>query len=96
MKVPFNDLYKHHSSIRQEIDRAISNVIDESSFVRGQYVTEFEERFSSLIGTQHCISCANGTDALYIAVKALGLKNNQEVIVPAHSWISTSEIVTQA
>jgi len=96
MKVPFNDLHKHHSSIRQEIDRAISNVIDESSFIRGQYVTEFEERFSSLIGTQHCISCANGTDALYIAVKALGLKNNQEVIVPAHSWISTSEIVTQA
>jgi dTDP-4-amino-4,6-dideoxygalactose transaminase len=96
MKVPFNDLYKHHSSIRQEIDMAISNVIDESSFVRGRHVTEFEERFSSLVGTQHCISCANGTDALYIAVKALGLNNNQEVIVPAHSWISTSEIVTQA
>jgi dTDP-4-amino-4,6-dideoxygalactose transaminase len=96
MKVPFNDLYNHHSLIRQEIDTAISNVIDESSFIRGSHVAEFEERFASLIGTQHCISCANGTDALYIAVKALGLKSDQEVIVPAHSWISTSEIVTQA
>jgi len=96
MKVPFNDLCKHHSFIRQEIDIAISNVIDESSFIRGRHVTEFEERFASLIGTQHCISCANGTDALYITVKALGLKSDQEVIVPAHSWISTSEIVTQA
>jgi dTDP-4-amino-4,6-dideoxygalactose transaminase len=96
MKVPFNDLFEHHSLIRQEIDIAINDVINESSFVRGRHVTEFEERFSSLLGTQHCISCANGTDALYIAVKALGLKNDQEVIVPAHSWISTSEIVTQA
>jgi dTDP-4-amino-4,6-dideoxygalactose transaminase len=96
MRVPFNDLSKHHSLIQREIDTAISSVISNSSFVRGPHVQEFEERYASLIGTEYCISCANGTDALYIAVKALGLEDGEEVIVPAHSWISTSEIVTQA
>ena len=96
MKVPFNDLSKHHDFIQKEIKTAISRVISESSFVRGPHVQEFEERYASLIGTEYCVSCANGTDALYIAVKALGLKDGDEVIVPAHSWISTSEIVTQA
>ena len=96
MKVPFNDLAKHHGLIQKEIDTAISSVISASAFVRGPHVQEFEERYAHLIGTEYCVSCANGTDALYIAVKALGLKDGDEVIVPAHSWISTSEIVTQA
>jgi dTDP-4-amino-4,6-dideoxygalactose transaminase len=96
MKVPFNDLSKHHGFIQKEIEAAISRVISESSFVRGPHVQEFEERYARLIGTEYCVSCANGTDALYIAVKALGLKDGDEVIVPAHSWISTSEIVSQA
>ena len=96
MKVPFNDLSKHHRSIKKEIEAAISGVIATSAFVRGPHVNEFEERFARLMDVKHCVSCANGTDALYIAVTALGLKNGDEVIVPAHSWISTSEIVTQA
>ena len=48
------------------------------------------------MGVDHCVSCANGTDAIYIALHALGVKPGDEVIVPAHSWISTSETVTQA
>ena len=96
MNVPFNDLSKHHRSIHKEIEAAISGVIATSAFVRGPHVIEFEERFARLMDVKHCVSCANGTDALYIAVTALGLKNGDEVIVPAHSWISTSEIVTQA
>ena len=96
MRVPFNDLSKHHSSIQSEIDTAISSVISTAAFIRGPHVQEFEKRYARLIGIDYCVSCANGTDALYIAVKALGLKNGDEVIVPAHSWISTSEIVTQA
>jgi len=96
MNVPFNDLSKHHRYINKEIETAISSVISTSAFVRGPHVDEFEERFASLMDTKYCVSCANGTDALYIAVNALGLKDGDEVIVPAHSWISTSEIVTQA
>lgn len=96
MKVPFNDLNKHHLSIKKELDNTIRQVISESSFIRGPHVLEFEKRFASMFNAKNCISCANGTDALYIAIKSLGIKSGDEVIVPAHSWISTSEIVTQA
>ncbi len=96
MKVPFNDLSKHHTLIKAELDSAIESVISESSFIRGPHVEMFEKNYARLIDAKYCVSCANGTDALYIAVNALGLQNGEEVIVPAHSWISTSEIVTQA
>tara|TARA_Y100001935_G_scaffold255190_1_gene267010 strand:+ start:2309 stop:3409 length:1101 start_codon:yes stop_codon:yes gene_type:complete len=96
MKVPFNDLYLQYKSIQDEIDFVISDVIKKSSFVRGEYVEKFEEEFASAIGANHCVSCANGTDALYIIMKCLNLKQNDEVIVPANSWISTSETVSQA
>lgn len=71
-------------------------MITQSSFIRGPEVDQFEKDFSALIGVKHCISCANGTDALYISMRALGLKPGDEVITTAHSWISTSETITQA
>jgi len=94
--VPFADLYAQYLSIRPEIDAAIAAVIRDSAFIRGRYVEEFESAFASAIGARHCVSCANGTDALYIAMKAMGLKPGDEVIAPAHSWISTTETITQA
>jgi len=94
--IPFVDLYAQYKSIKREIDQAIKEVIKNSAFIRGKFVEKFEEEFSSEIGVEHCISCANGTDALYITMKALGVSRNDEVIVPAHSWISTSESVSQA
>lgn len=94
--VPFNDLYAQYKSIQTEIDDAISSVIRSSSFIRGAHVDEFEEKFANKIGAKSCVSCANGTDALYIAMISLGIKAGDEVIVPAMSWISTSETVTQA
>jgi dTDP-4-amino-4,6-dideoxygalactose transaminase len=96
MKVPFNDLTLHHRSIRDELDNLFDEVITNSQFIRGKHVEDFESTFASLIGLKHCVSCGNGTDALYIAIKSLDIKPGDEVIVPAHSWISTSEIVTQA
>jgi dTDP-4-amino-4,6-dideoxygalactose transaminase len=96
MHVPFNDLAKHHRNLEPHLSKVIADVIENSQFIRGPHVEEFEKSFSELMNIQHCISCANGTDALYIALKALELKSGQEVIVPAHSWISTSEVVTQA
>lgn len=95
-QVPFADLHAQYLSIRAEIDEAIAAVIRESAFIRGRYVDEFENAFSQAIGAPHCVSCANGTDALYIAMHALGVKPGDEVIAPAHSWISTTETITQA
>lgn len=94
--VPFADLYAQYKSIQTEIDAAIAGVIQSSAFIRGPYVESFEQQFAAAIGTSHCVSCANGTDSLYIAMRALGVQPGDEVIVPAHSWISTSETVTQA
>lgn len=96
MKVPFNDLHLQYQTIKEELDSAIESVIASSAFIRGPFVDRFEKNFSSLMGVDKCISCANGTDALYIAMRALGVKPGDEVIVPAHSWISTSETVSQA
>lgn len=96
MKIPFVDLHAQYLSIKQEIDAAIAEVIRETAFIRGPHVDKFEKEFASAVGVKHCVSCANGTDALYIAMCGLGLKPGDEVITTAHSWISTSETITQA
>lgn len=95
-RIPFVDLHAQYLSIKGEVDKAISDVIVNSSFVRGKYVQKFEEEFASELGVEHCISCANGTDSLYIAMRALDVMPGDEVIAPAHSWISTTETITQA
>jgi dTDP-4-amino-4,6-dideoxygalactose transaminase len=96
MKVPFADLYKQYLSLKTEIDVAIESVIRESAFIRGPYVEKFESEFATALGLSHCVSCANGTDAIYIAMHTLGVQPGDEVITTAHSWIATSETVTQA
>jgi dTDP-4-amino-4,6-dideoxygalactose transaminase len=96
MKVPFVDLNAQYQNIKNEIDFAISDVIQNSLFVRGPYVDKFEQMFAKEMKRKHCISCANGTDSLYIAMIALGVKPGDEILAPAHSWISTTETITQA
>jgi dTDP-4-amino-4,6-dideoxygalactose transaminase len=93
--VPFNDLFRQYSSLKTEIDGAIESVIRRSAFVRGEFVEEFERGFSKLVGIDHCISCGNGTDAIYIALKALGVGPGDEIITTAHTWISTAETISQ-
>ena len=94
--VPILDLHAQYISIKAEIDDAIAGVIAKSAFVRGPYVDAFEEHFARAIGAEHCVSCGNGTDALYIAMRALRLQPGDEVITCAHSWIATAETITQA
>ena len=94
--VPFADLHAQYLTIKDEIDNAVAAVIRESAFIRGPYVQRFEEQFAQAVGVSHCVSCANGTDSLYIAMHALGVQTGDEVIAPAHSWISTTETITQA
>ncbi len=96
MKIPFVDLNAQYYSIKPAIDSAIADVIEKSAFIRGPHVESFEESWAQHVGVDHCISCANGTDALYIAMRGLGLVPGDEVITTAHSWISTSETITQA
>jgi dTDP-4-amino-4,6-dideoxygalactose transaminase len=96
MKVPFVDLHAQYQSIKLEIDAAIAGVIAESTFVRGPHVENFEQAWAKILGMRHCVSCANGTDALYITMRGLQLKLGDEVITTAHSWIATSETITQA
>ncbi len=95
-KVPFADLYQQYLSLKLEIDGAIESVIKDSAFIRGTHVERFETGFAKAIGVPYCVSCANGTDALYIAMHALGVRPGDEVITSAHSWIATSETITQA
>ncbi|HLZ05872.1 MAG TPA: DegT/DnrJ/EryC1/StrS family aminotransferase [Bradyrhizobium sp.] len=96
MAVPFADLKLQYETIRIEIDGAIANVIRDSAFIRGPYVDAFEREFAAAADAKYCISCANGTDALYLAMAALKVKPGDEVITTAHSWISTSAMITHA
>ena len=94
-KIPFVDLHAQYLSIKPEIDEVIADTIRNSYFIRGPYVDKFEEQFASAIGVKHCVSCANGTDSLYITLFGLRVQAGDEIIVPAHSWISTSQTITQ-
>lgn len=94
--IPLVNLFRMHDQLKIEIDEAIKNVIENSSFIGGEHVETFEQNFASIIECESCISCANGTDALYIATKALGIKPGDEVLVPAMSWVSTSEVLSMS
>lgn len=96
MQIPFVDLKAQYKSIQSEMDAAIASVINETAFIGGKYVKAFEEQFAALYDVKHVISCANGTDSLFIIMKMLGIGEGDEVITAANSWISSSETITQA
>ena len=96
MPVPFADLQLQYQNIKGEIDEAIASVIRDFSFIRGSHVDRFEREFAGAVEVKHCVSCANGTDAIWLALKALKVKPGDEVITTAHSWISTSAMITHA
>ncbi len=95
MKISFVNLKQQYKSIKEDIDFAISTVIEESSFIGGKHVKEFERKFAEIYGVKHVISCANGTDSLNIIMKMLGIGVGDEVITAANSWISSSETISQ-
>ncbi len=94
MEIPFVDLKAQYFSIKEEIDQAISNVIQESAFIGGKYAKAFEQNFADYVGVENCIGVGNGTDALYIALKALGISDGDEIITAANTFIATSEAIT--
>ena len=95
MKIPFVDLRAQYLSIKNDIDSAIENVIIETAFIGGKYVMSFKEDFQNAYDVKHCIPVANGTDAIYIVLKMLGIGDGDEVITASNSWISTSETISQ-
>ena len=95
MGIPFVDLKSQYQSLQPEIDAAIQSVLNDAAFIGGKYVEAFEKAFASQYGVKHCISCANGTDAIYISLKAAGIGPGDEVITAANTFIATSEAITQ-
>ncbi|MBA4416983.1 MAG: erythromycin biosynthesis sensory transduction protein eryC1 [Syntrophus sp. (in: bacteria)] len=95
VQIPFVDLKTQYKTIKSGIDNAIQQVIEETAFVRGKHVDAFEKAFAEAYGVKHCISVANGTDAIYITLKMIGIGQGDEVITVANSWISTSETIGQ-
>lgn len=94
MNVPFVDLKAQYESIKPEIDSAMGQVIAKTAFIGGSFAQEFEKAFAAYCGVSHCVGVGNGTDALFIALKALGIGPGDEVITTANSFIATSEAVT--
>jgi dTDP-4-amino-4,6-dideoxygalactose transaminase len=91
--IPLVDLIAQYHSIKPEIDEAISNVITGGNFIGGTYLKEFTSHFARLCEVPYCVPCANGTDALEIALAALGIGPGDEVILPAFSFAATLEAV---
>src|SRR5574341_1960303 len=95
--IPLVDLSAQYQAIKSELDQAIAEVIAESAFVGtpgNRFVRTFEEEFATFAGRTNCIACGNGTDALEILLRAAGIGQGDEVLVPAVSWIATSEAVS--
>jgi dTDP-4-amino-4,6-dideoxygalactose transaminase len=96
MSIPFVDLKAQYESIKPEIDSVIQAVLNQTAFIGGSYVKAFEEAFARYCGVEQCVGVANGTDALFIALKALGVGAGDEVITVANSFIATSEAIKMA
>jgi dTDP-4-amino-4,6-dideoxygalactose transaminase len=94
MKVPFADLAIQYQTLKPEIDKSIAEVLDSGNFIGGSPVKRFEENFSALCQIKNCVALGNATNGLFLALKALGIGQGDEVITPAWSWISTSEVIT--
>lgn len=95
MEVPFNDLSRIHKDLGSRFHQVLDEVLISSTYIGGTHVEMFEKKFSSFVGSDYCVSCANGTDALQIAIQVLDLPKGSEVIVPAHTWVSTAEAVIE-
>ena len=95
MNIQLVDLQAQYATIKPEIDHVVSDVLSKTAFIGGSYVQNFEKDFAAFCGVNHCIGVGNGTDAIYIALKTLGIGAGDEVITVANSFIATSEAITQ-
>jgi dTDP-4-amino-4,6-dideoxygalactose transaminase len=90
MKVPFLDLKAQYQSIKEEVDDSIQLVLDNTAFILGPSVVEFEQKFAKVHNVKNCIGTSSGTDGNHLTLWALGLNSNDEVIIPANTFIATA------
>ena len=94
MSIPLVDLKAQYQSIKPEIDNAIQGILDNTAFIGGQAVKDFESNFAKFCMASYCVGVASGTDALFLALRVLNIGQGDEVIAPATSFIATSEAIT--
>lgn len=96
MGIPLVDLGRQHAEIAAEVESGMAAVLERGDFIMGEAVRSFEAEFAAYSGVEHCLGVANGTDALELAVRALGVGPGDEVIVPANTFIATGLAVVRA
>jgi UDP-2-acetamido-2-deoxy-ribo-hexuluronate aminotransferase len=96
MHIPFIDLQTQYSELKRQIDERIQRVLDHGQFILGPEVAELEQRLASLTRSKNCITCASGTDAMLMALMALGVGPGDEVITPSFTFIATAEVIVLA
>ena len=89
----FRDLKRQYEALKDEIDEQIAEVIESTSFISGKKVEELETKLAEYVGVKHCITCANGTDALSMALMAWDIKEGDCVFVPDFTFFATAEVV---
>jgi dTDP-4-amino-4,6-dideoxygalactose transaminase len=94
--IPLVDLAAQQAEVAVEVAAGWQEVLDRSSFVGGPHVAAFESEYADFIGTSHCVGVGNGTDAIEIALRALGVGPGDECIVPANTFVATAEAVSRA
>jgi UDP-2-acetamido-2-deoxy-ribo-hexuluronate aminotransferase len=87
------DTQTQYQKIKSEVNHAIQDVIDNSAFINGKIVQAFAVNLANYLNVKHVIPCANGTDALQVAMMALGLQPGDEVITPSFTYIATTEVI---
>ena len=96
ISVPFLDLKSQHRSLREDLWRVWDEVLDSAGFIGGSPIEQFEKAFAAFCETKHAVGVGNGTDALLLALRALGIGRGDEVIVPANSFVATAAGVVHA
>ncbi|MCJ7472343.1 MAG: DegT/DnrJ/EryC1/StrS family aminotransferase [Actinobacteria bacterium] len=95
MEIPFVDLKTQYHSIKKEILEIVDNVMENSAFIGGSFVKKFESDFTEFCNAKYCVGVGNGTDAIIISLRSLGIGPGDEVITAANSFIATSEAISQ-
>jgi dTDP-4-amino-4,6-dideoxygalactose transaminase len=94
--IPLVDLAAQHSAVAEEVAAGWREVLDATAFVGGPQVAAFEREYAEFVGVPHCVGMGNGTDAIELALRALGIGNGDECILPTNSFIATAEAVSRA
>lgn len=94
MNVPFGDLKVHYQSVKKEIDVAVARVLESGYYILGPELKTFEENFAKFLGSKYAVGCASGTEAIYLALVAAGVKYGDEVLVVAHTAVPTISAIS--